>query len=136
MPARIQRKRTKGWRIPEGAVCVSRPGIFGNPLWDVKRYGVELCVEMFREFCTGIYDPTEVRKIIRHCRPDVNEAMVEMWAKWMYDARHEWLREKIGTHCPEELIRRELRGKDLACWCPLDQSCHADVLLEIANGGE
>lgn len=27
----------------------------------------------------------------------------------------------------------ELRGKDLACWCPLDQPCHADVLLEIAN---
>jgi hypothetical protein len=27
----------------------------------------------------------------------------------------------------------ELRGKDLACWCALDQPCHADVLLEIAN---
>jgi len=26
-----------------------------------------------------------------------------------------------------------LRGKDLACWCPLDQPCHADVLLEWAN---
>jgi hypothetical protein len=28
---------------------------------------------------------------------------------------------------------KELRGKNLACWCPLDQPCHADVLLEIAN---
>ena len=27
----------------------------------------------------------------------------------------------------------ELRGKDLARWCPLDQPCHADVLLELAN---
>lgn len=26
-----------------------------------------------------------------------------------------------------------LRGKDLCCWCPLDQPCHADVLLELAN---
>jgi hypothetical protein len=26
-----------------------------------------------------------------------------------------------------------LRGKDLCCWCALDQPCHADVLLEIAN---
>jgi hypothetical protein len=26
----------------------------------------------------------------------------------------------------------ELRGKNLACWCPLDQPCHADVLLELA----
>lgn len=30
-------------------------------------------------------------------------------------------------------IRRELRGRDLACWCPLDQPCHADVLLLLAN---
>ena len=30
--------------------------------------------------------------------------------------------------------RRDLRGKNLACWCPLDQPCHADVLLELANG--
>lgn len=30
----------------------------------------------------------------------------------------------------------ELRGKDLACWCPLDQPCHADVLLELANAPE
>lgn len=27
----------------------------------------------------------------------------------------------------------ELRGRDLACWCPIDQPCHADVLLEMAN---
>ena len=26
-----------------------------------------------------------------------------------------------------------LRGHDLACWCPLNQPCHADVLLELAN---
>tara|TARA_B100001939_G_scaffold64869_1_gene53753 strand:- start:412 stop:684 length:273 start_codon:yes stop_codon:yes gene_type:complete len=30
-------------------------------------------------------------------------------------------------------VRSELKGKDLACWCPLDQPCHADVLLKIAN---
>ena len=28
----------------------------------------------------------------------------------------------------------ELRGKDLACFCPLTAKCHADLLLEIANG--
>jgi hypothetical protein len=30
-------------------------------------------------------------------------------------------------------LRRDLAGKDIACWCPLDQPCHADVLLELAN---
>jgi hypothetical protein len=33
-------------------------------------------------------------------------------------------------------IRTELRGKTLACWCALGAPCHADVLLEIANGPE
>jgi len=31
-------------------------------------------------------------------------------------------------------IRAKLKGRALACWCPLDKPCHADVLLEIANG--
>jgi hypothetical protein len=27
----------------------------------------------------------------------------------------------------------EIRGRNLACWCPLDGLCHADVLLKLAN---
>lgn len=27
----------------------------------------------------------------------------------------------------------ELRGKNLACWCPLGGPCHAEILLELAN---
>lgn len=46
-------------------------------------------------------------------------------------------REHLQGH-PEllEAVRAELAGKDLACWCPLDQPCHADVLLELANRPE
>ena len=44
----------------------------------------------------------------------------------------------------ERMIRRQLsidphllddlRGKDLACWCPIGESpCHGDVLLKLAN---
>ena len=32
-----------------------------------------------------------------------------------------------------ERVKAILAGKNLACWCPLDQPCHADVLLKIAN---
>lgn len=38
--------------------------------------------------------------------------------------------ERIAKHLPE------LRGKNLACWCPKDMPdcyCHAGMLLEIAN---
>jgi hypothetical protein len=38
-----------------------------------------------------------------------------------------------GPWLRTEVIRKELRGKNLACWCKPGQPCHADVLLEIAN---
>ncbi len=34
-----------------------------------------------------------------------------------------WIREHL----------EELRGKDVACWCPLTSPCHGDVLLYMAN---
>ena len=49
-------------------------------------------------------------------------------AQMAVDAFRRW----IGPEYEEQVID-ELRGKDLACWCPLDQPCHADVLLELAN---
>ncbi len=58
-------------------------------------------------------------------------------------AYREWLDEpdaqpvRCGTklyHRPtREQIVAALRGRDLACWCRLDEPCHADVLLELAN---
>jgi hypothetical protein len=43
-------------------------------------------------------------------------------------------RQRLAEH-PElvEAARRELAGKDLACWCQPGELCHADVLLEVAN---
>ena len=32
-----------------------------------------------------------------------------------------------------EQAKRELKGKDVACYCKLNESCHADVVIEIAN---
>jgi Domain of unknown function (DUF4326) len=31
-------------------------------------------------------------------------------------------------------VRRELKGKDLVCWCIPGAPCHGDVLLVVANG--
>lgn len=38
-----------------------------------------------------------------------------------------------SLHTSVDDVRRELAGKNLACWCKLDAPCHADVLLRIAN---
>lgn len=32
--------------------------------------------------------------------------------------------------------RAELRGRDLLCWCPIDEPCHADVLVDVSNQSE
>ncbi|MGX1809731.1 DUF4326 domain-containing protein [Nocardia sp. NPDC055321] len=41
-----------------------------------------------------------------------------------------------GNPVTIEIVRAELAGRDLACWCPLHLPCHADVLLEFANAVE
>lgn len=48
---------------------------------------------------------------------------VDLYRVWITDALAE------GSEPPIS----DLRGHDLACWCRLDQPCHADVLLELAN---
>jgi len=96
-PIRIQRKRTKGWRMPPNTVYVGRGSKWGNPfrLPDNPRL-------------TGA-DAVIAVELFDHC---AKLPAQKMW---------------------RERVRLELRGKNLACWCPLDKPCHADVLLRIAN---
>lgn len=109
-PQRIQRKRTKGWRMPEGAVYVGRPTKWGNP------------------FTVGGNPSRFSTALPQTC--ETVEAAVECYryfaSQWMRITRGEWI--------------HGLRGKHLACWCPLYDTegnrvpCHADVLLQVANG--
>jgi hypothetical protein len=56
------------------------------------------------------------------------------------DKRHAFVLYRSVAPDNETLVtaaRAELRGKNLACWCPVslysNDGCHANVLLEIAN---
>ena len=49
LPRRHQCKRVKGWRKPEGAIYVTRPGIFGNP-FPVDIYGQPVAAELHRQW--------------------------------------------------------------------------------------
>ena len=106
-PQRIQRKRTKGWRMPEGAVYVGRPSRWGNPFV----VGTYVTPDIARYYPEPVY----VRDAAR---------AVQLYRRWI-----------TGSAQRGEGLVPELGGRDLACWCPLDQPCHADVLLELANGG-
>lgn len=50
--------------------------------------------------------------------------VIERYRKWV------WTQPNIVS-----AARRELRGKDLVCWCA-PKTCHADVLMEIAAGAK
>jgi hypothetical protein len=121
MPQRIQRKRVKGWRLPDGAVWVGQPSKWGNPYrWSD-----------YPPVYTGTSIDGETYEV--HRPPSVRR----QWA--VTDYRAQCLDQIARGLGPDdwptvEDIRAELAGEDLACWCPLDQPCHADVLLEIANG--
>lgn len=123
-PQRIQLSRRKGFKLPPNTVVVSRPSRWGNP---------------FR--VTDVFDGGERLWIVMH--RDLPTARSTRWAN-TGDA----VREAVAAHRANLLrgtlgytlddVRRELRGKNLACWCPLPEPghidlCHAATLLYYAN---
>lgn len=109
MAQRIQRRRTKGWRMPEGAVYVGRGSKWGNPYMARQCYDPALWTVFSRLSGDGVGPAF-------HSRREAVAAAVRRFRK--HAARFDLA---------------PLHGKDLACWCRLDQPCHADVLLELAN---
>ncbi|MEU8334849.1 DUF4326 domain-containing protein [Micromonospora tulbaghiae] len=122
-PQRIQRRRTPGWRMPENAVYVGRPTKWGNP-WRL----VDETHTDFGPVVAVVHDDGS-----RHRGPTAQytRANGQWWAARLYGETVVWPNPEM-----QDAIRRELAGKDLACWCKPGDPCHADVLLEIANGGE
>lgn len=134
MPKRIQLSRRKGWRMPAGAVKVSRPTQWGNP---------------FRVFgkCESLYCDASHRRtvftpwvVFDHDQDIVNNPATPAMA---VDHFRRWL---LGEFDAAGIVRpclirdrlHELRGRDLACWCPLPgpgepDLCHAAVLLAVCE---
>jgi hypothetical protein len=59
--------------------------------------------------------------------------MFAMTRQETVNAYRGWLLSTSDRSTVNLSMLHELRDQNLACWCPLDQPCHADVLLEIAN---
>lgn len=107
-PFRVQRKRSKGWRLPANTVCVTRGTAWGNP------FIVNTHVE-----------PGSKSGACYICVPTVEDA-VECFGIMV--------RENTPSMIAfRQNIRDHLRGKNVACFCPLDSPCHGDILLEVAN---
>jgi hypothetical protein len=137
MPIRIQRRRTKGWRMPPGTIYVGRGSRWGNPFWVGQR-------------CRLVWLPMTDAELLKFDfeERDVNIGGTVVRARKMLPNRIVYFPKPLeiddvirwySQHVRDNAIDLEpLRGKDLACWCPLTSNgvyvpCHADVLLSVAN---
>ncbi|MBP7619338.1 MAG: DUF4326 domain-containing protein [Gemmatimonadales bacterium] len=127
-PVRVRLSRAKGWRMPPNTVNVARPTIWGN-LWIVGT--------------PGMFDGPAGRMICG-ARLSAVDAVTE-YRFWLWGcpvAYPSGLTPEAEAAITEYLHHRrmvilarlrELRGKNLGCWCQLDAPCHVDVLLRLAN---
>ena len=155
MPVRIQRKRTKGWKMPEGAVSCTRPSRYGNPFkigrWYAKGnvFANDNPPRPHRKYIFGeiqignrkpsrVYTCSETKPKSSRFHLITNAAESVQWYRWYLSA--------INV---SHRIEQELRGRNLMCFCHLCEkhkdgkpshetcgecdACHVDVLLEIAN---
>jgi len=114
-PCRVQLRRTRGWRLPANTVKVDRTTRFGNP-FSIEDHGRERAVALHRIWITG-----EITAELGNT-PVPNKLLRDLEAR----------RTEVMSALPS------LRGKNLACWCPLPEPgkpdiCHAALLLELAN---
>lgn len=120
--------------MPEGAVYVGRPTVWGNP-WRPGKPGTIALEGM----------PSDFRLTVDVSRNDARTA----FRLWLLGERPSWMRPHammlsedgwrlfwaMWEGSRQEILDSlpQLRGHPLVCWCPPDCPCHADVLLELVN---
>jgi hypothetical protein len=121
-PQRIKLSRLRGFRLQDvsrainglPARAVTRPGIYGNPF--TKENALE----------SGYTTEENWRGFV-----------VECFREWLEqtDQGRSWWQGPESDKSRAAILGglRDIRGMNLACHCKLDQPCHADVLLELAN---
>lgn len=119
MVERIQRKRTLGWRTPPNTVYVGRGSKWGNPFCVFNEEGFPLIIDL-RDQSTCNHDAFLL----------VGSSASGENLTWR-DARKGVVALFRQQCCDRSFA--ELRGKNIACWCPVDEPCHGDVILELAN---
>lgn len=117
-PQRFQRSRLKGWRQPENTVYVGRTGkgsVLGNP-FPVSVYSQKGARDIYRRWIEGRMSTLEMAQASR-CDAWAHFAGIDL------GVLREWALEEI----------KKVRGKNVCCWCGVNEPCHGDVILELAN---
>jgi hypothetical protein len=124
-PRRIQLKRTRGWRLPAGAVKVDRTTDWGNPFRVGETVASDSDLWPYLATLPGVGGdprggplaaPMSSVKIVSA------QLAVDLFSCWFLEQ-------------PSLMIRafEELPGRSLGCWCKIGSPCHADWLFGMVN---
>ncbi|MDB5562052.1 MAG: hypothetical protein JWN11_1470 [Hyphomicrobiales bacterium] len=116
-PVRLRLQRSKGFDLQAmsqainglPATRVTRPSKWGNPFLIVdisERFGLD--------------------EHLAHDRA------VEFYEQWLLGTLDPSLSPGYGPPTHKSIVA-ELAGNNLACWCLPEETCHADVLIRLAN---
>lgn len=109
-PQRIQRKRTPGFNLQAHSMAIN-----GLPAVNCTRPS-----KWGNPFRIGDPDPEYRLRTI-----ETNERAVELFVKYtLADPKY------------QAKVRRELTGKNLACYCGDNETCHCDALLKAVRQAE
>ena len=132
---RVQRKRLKGWRMPENTVYVGRGSRWGNPFRLVKYSDGKWAIKIDSN------DDVQANILVTQCHAfyETKEAAakdaIKCYSSWLLPYTHEGtLDDFFVSQTVLEDALHNLQGKNLACWCKLDEPCHADYLLSLVAG--
>jgi len=126
---RIQRKLTKGFKMPENTIYVGRPTKFGSPF---KLQGDIIYIDAsYRRkilspwvyLCVG-----DLEKMLRLYKCVVTGMMQEGEYGIEFKNLHDIM---FWVEHFKKLNILELKGKNLSCFCSLSCKCHVDILLEL-----
>jgi hypothetical protein len=90
--------------MPANTVKIDRTTMWGNP---------------FKIGTTAAHPATG-----RRIRIDSAATSIELYTAWL---------KTDGGAALAASARKELRGRNLACWCAAGSPCHGDVLLKLVN---
>ena len=120
VPKRVQRKRTKGSKLPPNTLCCTRP----SKDWSNPIIGKD-AAKWFRLWLTEFPNVTAYSIVSFATENGDDVSLHNKFASGLTTAAHFFDR------------LDELRQYDnLACFCGLDKDCHVDTLIWLlANGG-
>lgn len=130
---RIQRKRTKGWRMPPNSKYIGRGSKWGNPFrvvklpdgkWSVKTSYGEMCIKILVSICRPVYETKQ----------EAARDAVKCYEKWIIPYSHKdgGMGEFLYSAMTLGELVDDLSGYEhLACWCKLGEPCHVDFIISL-----